>query len=187
MTKSELRTRYKEKRSQLSVDQINQISASILENLKLLPIWENTFFHVFVPIRKHNEINTLPLIDYLFEEGKTVIVPKTEGNHMLSCQISSDVKWTVGNFGVPEPVEFQVIDPSKIQVVFVPMLICDKNGNRIGYGGGFYDRFFENIDSKCVKIGLNYFAPIDEISEIEATDKPIDYCVTADEIVSFST
>ena len=187
MTKSELRARYKEKRSQLSIDQVNQKSASILENLKTLPIWEKSVFHVFVPIEKHKEVNTHLLMDFLFENGKRVVVPKVVDNQIISCEINENVDWEMGEFSVSEPKEYQVIDTSSLEVVFVPMLICDEKGNRIGYGGGYYDRFLVKTDSKCLKVGLNFFPPIAEISEIEETDIPIDYCVTSDEIVSFTS
>lgn len=185
MTKSELRTLYTSKRKGLSSEEINEISLQILENLKTLDIWEKSVFHVFVPIAKNHEINTFYLVDYLFAQQKTVIVPKVEGLEMLNSKISPDVNWTTGKFGVPEPLEYELIDSERIEVVFLPMLICDKKGNRVGYGGGYYDRFLANLNPNVLKIGLNFFSPISEIKDVESFDIPLDYCVTGKEIVSF--
>ncbi len=185
MTKSELRKIYKSKRKELSFEEVNEISLQILENLKTLDIWENSVFHVFVPIAKNHEINTFYLIDYLFAQQKTVVVPKVEGLEMLNSKISPDLTWTTGKFGVPEPLEYEFIDSERIEVVFLPMLICDKKGNRVGYGGGYYDRFLEKLSSEVLKIGLNFFSPISEIKDVEIFDIPLDYCVTGEEIVSF--
>ena len=185
MTKSELRTLYKSKRKALLPEEVIEISLQILDNLKILDIWKNSVFHVFVPIAKNHEINTFHLIDYIFTKGKTVVVPKVEGLEMLNCEISPDVNWTTGKFGVPEPLEYELIDSERIEVVFLPMLICDKKGNRVGYGGGYYDRFLEKLNPNVIKIGLNFFSPISEIEDVEIFDIPLDYCVTGEEIVSF--
>lgn len=185
MTKSELRTIYKSKRKQLSSDEVNEISLLISENLKSMPIWGNSNFHIFIPILNQNEINTLIIIDYLFQLEKQVIVPKVEGDKMLSCLIDKNTEFELGNFNVPEPKFFQLFEPKNIDVIFMPMMICDQKGNRIGYGGGFYDRFLKECKKDIIKIGLNFFQPISKIDEVFDTDIPLNYCVTADEIVSF--
>lgn len=185
MTKSKLRKVYKSKRKRLSSEEVNQISLQILENLKSMEIWKNSSFHTFVPIKTQKEVNTLPLIDYLFEFNKKVIVPKVENDKMLSCLIDSETEFELGKFNVPEPKSFQLIDSEQIDVIFMPMLVCDQNGNRIGYGGGYYDQFLKECRKDIIKIGLNFFAPIPEIEDIFESDVPLDYCVTGDEIVSF--
>lgn len=185
MTKSELRTIYKCKRIELSSDEVNQISLRILENLKSLEIWENSTFHIFIPILNRNEINTLPIINYLFRLGKKVIVPKVEGDKMLSCLIDENTEFESGKFNVPEPQNFQLFDSKEIEVIFMPMVICDQLGNRIGYGGGFYDKFLQECKKGIIKIGLNFFEPIPKIEDVFESDVPLDYCVTGNEIVSF--
>lgn len=185
MTKSELRKIYKSKRKELSSQEVNETSLRILENLKSMSIWENSTFHIFLPILNQNEINTLPIIDYLFGHKKQVIVPNVENDRMLSCLIDENTEFESGKFNVPEPKYFQLFDPQKIDVIFMPMMICDKKGNRIGYGGGYYDRFLKDCRNDTVKIGLNFFEPIEEIQDVFELDVPLDYCVTGDEVVSF--
>jgi len=62
-------------------------------------------------------------------------------------------------------------------VVIVPLLICDLNGYRLGYGKGFYDRFLSECRADVLKIGLNYFEPIAQIPG-EDTDIPLDFLIT---------
>lgn len=186
MTKSELRIIYKSKRKEFSTEEVNQISFQILDNLKSMEIWENSVFHIFMPILNHNEINTLPILNYLFELEKQVAVPKVEGEKMLGCLIEKKTEFVSGKFNVPEPQFFQLIDAKEVDVIFIPMLICDKKGNRVGYGGGYYDRFLKECKDNVLKIGLNLFEPIDKIEDVYESDISLDYCVTGDEIVSFS-
>lgn len=185
MTKSELRNIYKYKRAEFAAEEVNQISQRILDNLKSMEIWENSAFHIFLPIPNQNEINTLPILNYLFEMEKQIIVPKVQGDGMLSCLIDKDTRFGPGKFNVPEPEVFQLVDSKQIDVIFMPMLICDKSGNRVGYGGGYYDRFLTSCRKDVLKIGLNFFNPIGEIPEVFESDIPLDYCVTGDSVVSF--
>lgn len=185
MTKTELRNSYKQKRSEFSSVENERLSLKILDNLKQMDIWEFSVFHAFLPIKSQNEINTFPLIEYLFELNKRVVIPKVEGLNLINSEIQKEVNFEIGKFDTLEPTEFQIIQNQKIEVVFLPMLISDKKGNRLGYGGGFYDRWLNQFDQKPLKIGLNFFEPIDEILDIDSFDVPLDYCVTPDEIVSF--
>lgn len=187
MTKSELRALYRSKRKELSSEAVNDISLQILENLKAMNIWGNSVFHIFMPILNQNEINTLPIINYLFKINKKVVIPKVEGDKMLNCLIDKNTELIVGKFNVPEPKYFQLIDSKYIEVVFLPMMICDKKGNRVGYGGGYYDRFLEKLQPNVLKIGINFFPPVSEISDVESTDIPLDYCVTGEEMLSFGS
>lgn len=185
MNKIKLRKYYLNQRKNFSEKEVQDMSHAILMNLKSMPIWEFSTYHLFQSIPNQNEVNTQEIKKHLFSLDKTVLVPKIEGNKMVSCEIDENTEWINGKFNVPEPKICQIKENSSIEVVFVPMLICDLKGNRIGYGGGFYDRFLENCRPDVLKIGLNFFPPISEITEVETFDIPLDYCVTPTEIVSF--
>ncbi len=185
MTKSELRKIYKNKRFQLFQSEIQQLSFKILENLKQMDIWDFSVYHIFIPIEQNHEINTFPIIEDLFWQNKRVVVPKVKGLDLINCEIQKEVEFESGPFNVLEPKEFQSVDNQEIELVFMPMMVCDKAGNRIGYGGGFYDRWLNQIEKKPLKIGLNFFPPIDHIQDRNKWDVRLDYSVTPDEIVSF--
>ena len=77
--------------------------------------------------------------------------------------------------------------PAEIDVVFIPLLCFDKKGNRVGYGGGYYDKFLTKTKSSCLKIGLSFFEPVDFIKGINMNDIPLDMCVTPEKLYNFRT
>ena len=76
------------------------------------------------------------------------------------------------DWGIDEPKGGKIISPDKIDVVFVPLLACDYRGNRIGYGGGYYDRFLAQCKPDVLKIGLSFFPPETDLSPF-MTEKDI--------------
>lgn len=70
-------------------------------------------------------------------------------------------------------------------MVFVPLLAFDKNGDRVGYGKGFYDKFLKECKPEIIKIGLSFFEPEEKIDGIFEEDIKLDYCVTPNEIYTF--
>ena len=89
------------------------------------------------------------------------------------------------DYNIPEPIAGIEISNDKIEVVFVPLLAFDSLGNRVGYGKGFYDRFLTNCKPETVKIGLSFFGPEDEISDVFESDIRLDYCVTPNKSYAF--
>ncbi|MGZ5188250.1 MAG: 5-formyltetrahydrofolate cyclo-ligase, partial [Kaistella sp.] len=69
--------------------------------------------------------------------------------------------------------------------VITPLLYCDRKGNRVGYGKGYYDGFFESVNSRALKIGLNFFGPDEVIDDVWENDIPLDYLITPVEVLSF--
>ncbi len=185
MRKAELRKMYKTKRFQLSPAEIQQLSFKILENMKRMDIWDFSVYHIFLPIAQNHEINTFPIIDELFSKNKRVVVPKVSGSELINCEIQKETEFEIGKFNTLEPKEIQLVDNKLVELVFMPMMVCVKNGDRVGYGGGFYDRWLNQFEKKPVKIGLNFFPPVDEIQDAAEWDVRLDYSVTPDEIVSF--
>jgi 5-formyltetrahydrofolate cyclo-ligase len=89
------------------------------------------------------------------------------------------------NWGIFEPEFCRVVHPQKIEVIFIPLLISDKKGNRVGYGKGFYDKLLSKCSPEIIKIGLNFFEPIQEIMGVAPTDIPLDFLVTPHNIYSY--
>ena len=73
-----------------------------------------------------------------------------------------------------------------MEVIFVPLLAFDKQGDRVGYGGGYYDKFLGDIKNNALKIGLSLFEPIDKILDIEDHDISLDYIITPKRVYNFS-
>lgn len=187
MTKQELRKTYKQKRNMLSNEEIADYSLKIANQSLKLPIWEATFFHIFLTIEHLKEVDTQPLISILFGKDKHVVVPKSnistcEMTHYL-LQDSTIIKPNLWN--IPEPLDGIQINAEKIEVVFVPLLAFDKKGHRVGYGKGFYDNFLKDCPN-AIKIGLSFFEAEYEINEIQPNDVALDYCITPNQIFTFN-
>jgi len=185
LTKKELRTIYKAKRMALSQDEVNFLSQKVFENFILqFNIIENQNINIFLPIKKFNEINTQIFIDYFFSKKARVFVPKIQDEKMISVEIFPDSEFEINNWGIKEPISN--IDANlDLDYVLTPLLYCDRFGNRVGYGKGFYDSFFSTDLKILKKIGLNLFSPNEDIANVFEKDVALDGLITPSEFVNF--
>ncbi len=176
MTKKELRKIYKEKRKSLSTEQITDFENIIYSKIKELDFQKVSFAHIFLPIKRLHEINTYPIIHYLWSlDVRTVICKSDFSNNSLSHFIYDENTLLEENkWNIPEPINGSQIAPQQIDLVFVPMLISDELNYRVGYGKGFYDRFLAECRPDIQIIGLNYFKPIKNIQDKNKYDIPLD-------------
>ncbi|MFL9484154.1 5-formyltetrahydrofolate cyclo-ligase [Chitinophagaceae bacterium LWZ2-11] len=189
MTKQELRKIFKEKRTAISPHERLK-----LDDLMLLQFQQFNFSSVqtlltYWPMANTAEPNTHLFSSYLrhMVYGLQIAYPVTDftDNSMQPVVINEDTTYILNEYGIREPKAGTVIRPLDIDLVFVPLLVCDNEGYRVGYGKGFYDRFLANCRQDTVTIGFSYFNPIDHISDIEDFDIPLDYCITPDNIYEF--
>lgn len=186
MFKKDLRKIYLEKRMTLSKDEVNFLSEKILDKFILqFNIIENQKVNVFLPISKFNEINTLEFIKFLWSKKVNIFIPKIIDKDLISVKFTPETILIENSWGILEPLSNQN-EETVFDYVITPLLYCDSFGNRVGYGKGFYDKFFQTINSDAKKIGVNYFAPTDIIDDISELDVKLDYLITPDEMLSFS-
>ena len=109
----------------------------------------------------------------------------SEKRTLTSIPFTKDTLLQTNNWGVPEPKDGIAISAHKIEVVFVPLLAYDLYGNRIGYGGGYYDRFLAECRPETLKIGLSFFLPEENFSSISLpTDVRLTHIVTPEKIIT---
>ena len=186
MKKSEIRKLYLEKRKSLSKEEVLSFSKKIFKNFRNhFKSIENQKVHVFLPIEKFNEINTFLFIEYFFKNKIRVFVPKIVDENLISIEIFPDSKFIKNKWGISEPISDEDSGEKDFDFVITPLLYCDNQGNRVGYGKGFYDKFFSELNSLTQKIGINYFNPEEKIDDLETFDIPLDYLVTTTEVLSF--
>ncbi|SHG42536.1 5-formyltetrahydrofolate cyclo-ligase [Chryseobacterium sp. OV279] len=186
MLKAELRKRYMQKRRALSIDEAFLLSQKILGNfLDYFKPEKGQKVHVFIPIKKFNELDTRIFIDAFLEKGVRVFVPKVVADDLISVEITADTVFETSNWGISEPVSNEDSGELHFDFVITPLLYCDHKGNRVGYGKGFYDGFFQSISAASEKIGANYFGPNESIDDVWENDIPLDYLVTPTEVLSF--
>lgn len=187
MLKSELRKKYKTLRNTLSTTQIDDLSMSIANQLLKLPIWEFSFYHIFLSIEEQKEVNTDYILNILSGKDKNIIISKSDFKTGLLTHflLTDNTKIKKNAYNIPEPVDGIEISNDKIDLVFIPLLAFDTLGNRVGYGKGFYDRFLADCKPETIKIGLSFFEAEAEILDVFESDVKLDYCVTPQKIFSF--
>ena len=187
MTKKELRKTYKAHRKDLSENQIEDLSLAISNQILKLPIWDNSFYHIFLAIEEQTEVNTDYVLNILSGKDKNILISKSdfETGNMTHFLLTDSTLIKKNDYNIPEPIDGIEISNDKIEVVFVPLLAFDSKGHRVGYGKGFYDRFLANCKPETVKIGLSFFDPEDEINDILESDVRLDYCVTPNKNYAF--
>jgi 5-formyltetrahydrofolate cyclo-ligase len=187
MNKNELRQKYKALRNQLSAEEIEDKSLAIANRLLSLDIWEKTYFHLFLTIEEQKEVDTEFILQILAGKDKEIVVSKSdfETREMTHYLLTDNTKFKKNEYNIFEPVDGLEVPVSKIDVVFVPLLAFDKNGNRVGYGKGFYDNFLSKCKPETIKIGLSFFEAEKEIDDVFETDIRLDYCVTPLELITF--
>ncbi|TDD78334.1 5-formyltetrahydrofolate cyclo-ligase [Flavobacterium caseinilyticum] len=187
MKKTELRTKYKALRNSLSETEIDEMSLAIANKILTLPIWEKTYFHIFLPITEHKEVNTEFILHILSGKDKDIIISKVDfmTQKMTHFLLTDNTVIKKNKYNIPEPVDGIEVPSNKIDVVVVPLLTFDKKGHRVGYGKGFYDDFLTQCKPDVVKIGLSFFEPEELITDIFEGDVKLDFCVTPDSVHSF--
>lgn len=190
MTKPELRKKYKALRSNLTEDSIENLSLKIANNALQLPVWDKNTYHIFMPIVEQKEVNTYYILQILMGKEKDIVVSKTDFQtlFMRHFLVTEYTKFRYNTYNIAEPIEdfnSKIIDSDTIEVVFVPLLAFDNQGNRIGYGKGFYDRFLQSCKPETLIIGLSFFEPETTLIPAETTDVALQYCITPSKIYQF--
>ena len=135
---------------------------------------------VMVYVSKEPEVDTFPLIRHLLEEKRRVVVPiiQREDRSLRLSYITSLDALCPSTFNVPEPIGHEIpADPKSIGVAIIPIIGFDREGNRIGYGAGYYDRFLQN-NRQVMKIGVAFACLEIEAVPHEPLDIRMDYIVT---------
>ncbi|WP_367772978.1 5-formyltetrahydrofolate cyclo-ligase [Flavobacterium sp. WC2421] len=185
--KKELRTKYKKLRQNLSEIEIEEMSLAIANRLLALPIWEKTYFHIFLSIVEHKEVDTELILHLLSGKDKEIIISKSDftTREMTHFLLTDNTKIKKNEYNIPEPIDGIEVPSKKIDVVFIPLLAYDIKGNRVGYGKGFYDKFLSDCKLDVIKIGLSFFEPEELITDIFEGDVKLDYCVTPNSFHTF--
>lgn len=187
MDKKELRKKYKTLRQTLSEKEIEDKSLAIANQLIQMKIWDKLYYHLFLTIAEQKEIDTEFILQVLAGKDKEIVISKCEFSTlgMIHYLLTDNTKIKKNSYNVPEPIDGIEVPDAKIDVVFVPLLAYDKDGNRVGYGKGFYDNFLSKCKPETIKIGLSFFPPEEIINGISENDVKLDYCVTPEMVLQF--
>lgn len=172
MNKIALRKLYKQKRKDLSAIEVEKFEENIYQQVFELDFSSIHIIHIFLSIERLLEINTRPIIDFLLLKNKTIVVSVSDfsANTLKHFLFDCNTKLKVNSYGIPEPINAIEVDPKEIDLVFVPLLISDEKKYRVGCGKGFYDRFLAECRMDVKTIGINFFKPIKEITDLNTYD-----------------
>ena len=194
MDKKSLRQKAKAERQKLTQEEIEDKSLAIANQLLRMDtvpsgrlVWDKLYYHLFLTIEEQKEINTEYILQILAGKDKEIVISKCDFTTlgMTHFLLTDNTKIKKNSYNVPEPVDGLEVPDAKIDVVFVPLLAYDKQGNRVGYGKGFYDNFLSKCKPETIKIGLSFFPPEEKIDDVSESDVKLDFCVTPDRIISF--
>ncbi|MDY6912993.1 MAG: 5-formyltetrahydrofolate cyclo-ligase [Planctomycetota bacterium] len=134
------------------------------------------------------EVDTAPIALGAWQAGKTVLAPKMlwQSRRMLAVEIHSlETNLVTADFGLREPAEGQPRPASEIDFIVVPALAYDRKGNRLGRGGGIYDRFLASPGLRAVTCGLAFAEQVGVEVPVCDHDRPVDLLVSDAEVLRF--
>ena len=184
---------YQQKREELLPEEVEELSRQICQQLlHSFPLQEVKHLHVFLPIARQKEVNTWLIIQQIREQYPQlgIVVSRTEwkSRRMENYHLLPGTSIRESSLGIPEPVEANFCPAEKIDMVLLPLLAFDLEGNRVGYGAGFYDRFLTECSRDAQKVGLSFFGPLPKkIPDVHPHDIPMDACVCPDKVYYFNS
>ena len=149
------------------------------------PFHDAAVVMVYLPLP--HEVDTTPLILYAWQQGKTVAVPKVswQQRHMIPVELTSlETDFHTDKMGLRTPTNGTPVPFEDIDLVVTPGLAFDTSGNRLGRGGGYYDRFFAGHDISAARWAVAFSTQLYPAVPHEDTDQRVDAIVTENEIIN---
>ncbi|WP_297423195.1 5-formyltetrahydrofolate cyclo-ligase [Clostridium sp.] len=146
--------------------------------------------NIFIYISYDSEIDTKSIIYNALKDNKRIYVPRTEFETRImdAVEIKSFDNLIETSYGLLEPSKKEPhINPNELNLIIVPGVAFDRNGGRMGYGAGFYDRFFKKINGdnmkKITKLALAYSLQVLDEVPMSEQDVPVDFIITEKEFI----
>jgi 5-formyltetrahydrofolate cyclo-ligase len=189
MTKSDLRTYYKQQRLLLEIHEQERRNQLIGQHFKRIPFNQPKRVLAYCAHQHQAEPDPVRLTEYLQQQYPKIqiaypVMQSTPG-WMEAVLPETGPPFQLNKWGIPEPASGEIWQPDTIDLVLVPMLIADKKGNRVGYGGGYYDRFLLRTKPDLLKVGICFFEPVESITDTAQFDVPLSCCITPQGLYEF--
>ena len=184
MDKKSFRKLIIQKRNEMSILEKNSLSNQVIERLVSTKEY-NKAKNIFVFVSTEDEIFTHNFIKNSIKFGKSIYIPFVDSGKklMYASKLESFDDLEIGFYDIlslPES-KLDIVNPEKLDLVIVPGLVFGKNFYRIGYGGGYYDKYLSNPNITAVKIGICYEFQVFEKVDYNKYDIPVDIIITEKE------
>ena len=177
MNKKALRREIGAMKAALTPEQVEQRSAVLAQRLYETEQYRDCR-SLYAYLSFNQEVRTNPIIERAWADGKRVAVPKVMGSEMVFIWIDSfEGLAPQGAFHIMEPIGDGPVADDERALILMPGLAFDPQGHRVGYGGGYYDRFLENEPDHPL-VALCYDFQLYDRLEVEAHDVPVDLVIT---------
>ena len=177
MDKAALRRQIRDQKRAMTEDQINAASARLGELFADTEQYRNAkTIYGYLPYNQ--EVRTVPMLERALKDGKQVAVPKVYGDEMKFIYLTDLSQVEKGYAGIPEPIANTPVADDPTALVLMPGLAFTKNGDRMGYGGGFYDKFLA-AEPLHPTVALCYAFQIVDQLPTEQYDIPVDLVLWA--------
>jgi 5-formyltetrahydrofolate cyclo-ligase len=188
MNKSELRRKLKNALLAMSEQKRSEKSHKACQNLISTPEFRNASA-VMLYLSLPHEVDTSEVILHAWQLGKVVVVPKIswQQRHMIPVQIHSlETGFSTGVSGLRNPITGVPIPFEEIDLVVAPAVGFDREGNRLGRGGSYYDRLFANKELNSPRCGFGFAEQVVDSIPVTERDQPLDLLVTDEGVIYFS-
>lgn len=186
MNKKTLRQKMLQKRSHLTIDEINIRSKTISNSLYETEYYKNAET-IMTFLSFQSEVNTRYIVEDSIGLGKSIVVPITipETKELKISKLFDYSELEIGHYNILTPKKefLRFTDPRTIDLILVPGLIFAKDGYRIGYGGGYYDRFLSKLDPSVTKIGIGFDLQVQDKVPTDKYDVPVDFILTEKRLI----
>ncbi|MGH2683142.1 MAG: 5-formyltetrahydrofolate cyclo-ligase [Actinomycetota bacterium] len=175
--KADLRARMRALRAAVPLEERLRLAVAVEERVFALPVMAPArtvlLFYSF-----GSEVETSEMAKRVHQEGKRLLLPFLEAERMEAAEVLPEDELVPSGYGPREPARRVAVDPSEVDVVIAPGLAFDREGYRLGYGGGHYDRYLSRIGPGALRIGIGFAAQLVERVPREPADERLDLVVT---------
>ncbi|EDP76338.1 5-formyltetrahydrofolate cyclo-ligase [Hydrogenivirga sp. 128-5-R1-1] len=178
--KGEIRKEILKRRVSLPYSLRSSYDERIREKLVSLPEFSGAHrILLYCPVKGEPDLS--PLFGLLLESGKRLVLPKVDGEELSLIEVESPLCLSKGTFNIPEPQEGVKIEPEMLELAVVPGVAFDREGFRLGFGKGYYDRLLERV--RAPTVGVAYSFQVLSRVPRDSWDRPVDIVVTEKEVI----
>lgn len=183
MSKNELRQHHINLRNLMSQSDIHNKSSEIIKKITV----QKWFADVDI-IFSYKAFNSEVTLEELTDSGKIIALPQVvNATTMVFRIVSQGTQFKKSGYGILEPVDGPIVEPTEQSVILVPASCFDMKGNRIGYGGGYYDRYLGSNTFRGKRVGICYNHQITQSIPVEAHDVVVDAIITESQVIDINS